>query len=82
MNNIILQLKIEKSKQEKRLQEFKIKLLRLMNELQNAICPYFDEIDEIKAAEIEQMGDELLLTKIEALEIEKKLKQIKHDLGE
>lgn len=82
MNSLILQLKIEATKQEKKLEDFKIKLLRLMHELQNAICPYFETIDEIRADEIKQIGEELLLTKKEALEVDKKLKRIKAELGE
>ncbi len=79
-NNLIMQLKIEKAKLEKKLDELNIKLVRLMNELASKSCPYFVQIEDIEAKEIEQIGDELLLTKQEAIDTQEKLKKINKEL--
>lgn len=82
MNNIVMQLKMEKSRFERNLSEVKIKISRLLNELAQLSCPYFSDIKEINAVEIEQIGDELLEVKNKAIEIQDKLDKIKKDLGE
>lgn len=82
MNNLILQLRIEQTKTKKELDELKIKIHRLLNELATLSCPYFEEIEDIKATEIEQIGDELFIVKEKALETQKKLKQLNKDLSD
>lgn len=82
MNPIITNLKIELSKSNKEFKELKIKAIRLMNELQTNINPYFgDDFNEINAAEIEQIGDELLECKEKAVKLQQKISKIKGDLG-
>ena len=81
MNPIITNLKIELSKSNKEFKELKIKAIRLMNELQANINPYFgDDFNEINAAEIEQIGDELLECKEKAVKLQQKISKIKGDL--
>ena len=82
MNPMISNLQIELSKSNKELKELKIKVIRLMNELQSNINPYFgDDFNEINAVEIEQIGDELLECKEKALKLQEKINKIKGDLG-
>ena len=81
MNPIITNLQIELSKSNKELKELKIKVIRLMNELQSNINPYFgDDFNEINAVEIEQIGDELLECKEKAVKLQQKISKIKGDL--
>lgn len=82
MNPIISNLQIELSKSNKDFKELKIKAIRLMNELQSNINPYFgDNFNEINAAEIEQIGDELLECKDKAIKLQQKINKLKGDLG-
>lgn len=81
-NSLIFQLKIKKSKLEKELNEYSIKITRLLNELAGLSCPYFESISDIEAEKIEQIGDELKKVQFEALEVQETLKKISKDLGE
>ena len=82
MNNQLLQLRIEEAKANKKESEFKIKIVRILHEIITLSNPFFDEIEDIKAAQIEQAADELLTVTKLALENQKKLKEIKKELGE
>lgn len=63
--------------------EYKLKASRLIFELQSNINPYFgDELELLKAEEIEQIGDEMLIVKNKMLEFQKEIKDIKNQLGE
>lgn len=82
MNNLIMQLKIEKSKAENDLRELSIKITRLLNEIAEKSCPFFDDFSEIDAPGIEQAADELLQTQKKAVEVQEKIKKINKELGE
>lgn len=83
MNAAILRLKTELSKSRKEFKEYQIKASRLINELLEYANPYFgDEVSLIKAEEIEQTGDELVIVKIKLQELDLKIKRIMHELGE
>lgn len=78
-----MQAKIKLAETQKAYKENKIKLMRIMYELQNNLNPYIgDDIENLKAEEIEQAGDELLQLKNELLEQKQLIKTIKADLGE
>lgn len=63
--------------------EYKLKASRLIFELQSNINPYFgDELELLKAEEIEQIGDEMLIVKNKMIEFQKEIKDIKNQLGE
>ena len=63
--------------------EYKRKASRLIFELQSNINPYFgDELELLKAEEIEQIGDEMLIVKNKMIEFQKEIKDIKNQLGE
>lgn len=82
-NQYIMQLRIELSSAKKDFKELKIKIARLLNELQNNINPFFgDDVENINAEAIEQIGDELLLCRDKALELKNKINQISKDLGD
>ena len=53
-----------------------------LNDISSRVIPYFEQIEDIKAAEIRQLGCEILEIYNEALECKKKLKQVKEALGE
>ena len=81
MSNLITQYQIELSRSKKELQEQKIKIVRLMNELSERINPFFgDDIETIKAEEIKQISDELLEIRQKAIETQKKVKEIEAQL--
>lgn len=83
LNPQIMQAKIKLAELEKTYKENKIKLMRIFHELQTNINPYFgDDIESIKADEIEQAGDELLALKDEMLKQQELIKTIKSDIGE
>ena len=82
-NQYIMQLRIELSGAKKEFKELKIKIARLLNELQININPFFgDDIENINAEAIEQIGDELLLCRDKALELKNKINQISKDLSD
>lgn len=81
-NQYIMQLRIELSSAKKEFKELKIKIARLLNELQININPFFgDDVENINAEAIEQIGDELLLCRDKALELKNKINKISKDLG-
>lgn len=83
MNPMIMQLKITLAKKQKDYNEYKLKASRLIFELQSNINPYFgDELELLKAEEIEQIGDEMLIVKNKMIEIQKEIKNIKNQLGD
>ena len=81
-NLLIMQLKIEKQKNIKAKDETELKIKRCFCELSNYLIPYFKSAKDIKAKEIEQIGDELLTLKNKLAEIEDKIYEIKEQLGE
>lgn len=82
INPMIMQLKIELSETQKELFEVEVKIKRLFIELQNLVNPYFKSFDDIKAEEIEQCADELLKCKNKAKQMQRKISDIKSQLGE
>lgn len=77
-----MQAKVKLAQTEKEYKENKIKLMRIFHELQNNVNPYFgDDIESIKADEIEQAADELLTLKGILLEQKALIQTIKQDLG-
>lgn len=81
-NNVIMQLRMEKSKHEKKFKELEIKIIRLLGELSTVTIPYFEDVEDIKTEEIKQIADELLVVQQKAVETKKKIKQIQLTLGE
>lgn len=82
MNPAIMQLKITKTEQEKKLKDLELKLIMRLNDISSRVIPYFEQIEDVKAAEIRQLGCEILEIHSEALECKKKLEQVKKALGE
>ncbi len=83
MNTTILMIKTELAKKKKNFAELKIKTVRLFNELLNVANPYFgDNIELIKAEEIDQIARELLRTKTDLTNIKRAIVQLESDLGE
>lgn len=83
MNPMIMQLKMRLAQKQKDYNEYKLKASRLIFELQSNINPYFgDELELLKAEEIEQIGDEMLIVKNKMIEFQKEIKDIKNQLGE
>lgn len=81
-NPIILQLRVNLVERQKEFFECETKIKRLFWELQNLINPFYKNISEIKAEEIEQSADELLQAKNEAKKLEDEINNIKAQLGE
>lgn len=79
-NPMILQLKIEREKVKKNLDEATLKMTRLLQELVAKVNPYFTDITEIDAVSIEQIGDELLECKEKITGLTAKLDKITKDL--
>lgn len=79
-NPIIQNLWIELSKSKKEKKELQLKIIRLMNEIQMNINPYFENFKDIKAESIEQASDELLLCTKRAVEIEEKIENLTKEL--
>lgn len=83
MNPMIMQLKITLAQKQKDYNEYKLKASRLIFELQSNINPYFgDDLELLKAEEIEQIGDEMLIVKSKMLEMQDDIKRLKNELGE
>ena len=81
MNNLILQLKTELAKAERAYTESKIRTTRLFHELQTTANPYFaDDLDEIKAAELLQIANDIVTEKSKMVELQGKIKQLKKEL--
>lgn len=82
MNSFILNLKMELAKAKKDAFELETKIKRCFCEL-NAYCiPYFKNPREIKAEEIEQIGDELITLKNALIDLREKTADLKEQLGE
>ncbi|MBO5385293.1 hypothetical protein J6A64_03165 [bacterium] len=82
-NQYIMQLRIQLSGAKKEFKEHKIKIARLLNELQANINPFFgDDVESINAEAIEQIGDELLKCRDKAVELQSQIKEITKDLGD
>ena len=79
-NPLIMQLKIKETALSKKVQELKIKIARLVNELSVYISTYYGDADEIDAEKIKQIGDELLETKTELTDYSEKLKKVQKEL--
>lgn len=82
MNKFIMNLKMEHIKAKKEKQEIEIRIKRCFLELNNYITPYFKSSFDIKAEQIEQIGDELLELKGELEQVEIKIAELKEQLGE
>ncbi|MBQ9688253.1 hypothetical protein IJV79_01305 [bacterium] len=82
INPAIMQLKIEKSNITQELKQQELKIKRLFFELQTLANPYYTNISEIKACEIEQCAKEMVNTKEDLLNLEQRLGNIKEQLGE
>lgn len=80
-NPLIVQLKIKETALNKKFQEIKIKIARLMNELSVYVGTYYGDFEEIDAEKIKQIGDELVAAKIEVTDLSQKLKNIKKELN-
>ena len=82
-NAYIMQLRIQLSGAKKEFKECKIKIARLLNELQANINPFFgNDVENINAEAIEQIGDELLKCRDKAVELKSQINQITKDLGD
>ena len=82
LNPQIMQAKIKLAETQKAYKENKIKLKRVICELQNNLNPYFgDDIESLKADEIEQAADELLSLKALLIEQKALIHAIMQDLG-
>ena len=82
MNSFIMNLKMEHIKTKKEKQELDFKIKRCFIELNNYCKPYYKSAKDIKAEEIEQIGDELLALKNELSKTEEKIYELKEQLGE
>lgn len=82
MNPLIMQMQIDLQSAKKDYQEYELKAMRLITELQGYASPYFTSPDELEAEKIEQCGDELLIVKDKLIEIQKRINMLKKDIGE
>ncbi|MGN0015238.1 MAG: hypothetical protein ACI37T_07470 [Candidatus Gastranaerophilaceae bacterium] len=80
-NPLIVQLKIKETATNKKIQEIKIKIARLMNELSVYVGTYYGDFEEIDAEKIKQIGDELVAAKNEVTDLTQKLKNIQKELN-
>jgi len=80
MNPIVANAKLKLAVLKNEEKEASIKLSRLFLEAQSLLCPYFDDIDEVKAEEIEQTGDDILAIVNHLKDLKVKIKQIERDL--
>lgn len=78
----ILQLKTELAGAKKEKTEVDIKIKRCFLELNSYSNPYYKTSADIKAAEIEQIGDELFRLKNQLFNLEQKISELKSLLGE
>ena len=73
---------MEHVKARKEKQEIEIKIKRCFCELSSFCNPYYKSAKDIKAEEIEQIGDELLQLKTQLSKIELKIDELQEQLGE
>lgn len=82
MNSFITNLKIELAKANKEKREIEIKIKRCFVELSNYINPFFKSAKDIKADEIEQIGDDLQSLKLVLEKLENRIIELEDELGE
>lgn len=82
INPNIMNLRIELSNTKKEFSEKELKIKRLFWELQTLANPYYKSFEDIKAEEILQCAKDMLQTKNNLIELEKKVKSLKNELGE
>lgn len=82
MNSFITNLKIELAKTNKEKREIEIKIKRCFVELSNYINPFFKSAKDIKADEIEQIGDDLQSLKLVLEKLENRIIELEYELGE
>jgi hypothetical protein len=82
MNSFITNLKIELAKSNKEKREIEIKIKRCFVELSNYINPFFKSAKDIKADEIEQIGDDLQSLKLVLEKLENRIIELEDELGE
>ena len=82
MNSYITNLRIELAKANKDKREIEIKIKRCFVELSNYINPFFKTAKDIKADEIEQIGDDIKRLKTELTNIEDRISDFKNELDE
>ena len=80
-NPLIMQMQIDLQTAKKDYQEYELKAMRLITELQGYSSPYFTSPDELEAEKIEQIGDELLVVKTKLIELQKRINTLKKELG-
>lgn len=81
-NPVILKLRVEKQKLIKQQNELEIKIARLFNELSGYCCTFYEDIYDLEAEKIEQIGDDILETKLSAVKVKEAIKKITKSLGE
>lgn len=83
MNPIIMQIKTRLAVEKRAFQEEELKMIRAMNELSSYVNPFFGEdLDSIKADEIEQVGDEIKVLKEKLKTHKLNIKRMVKELGE
>lgn len=82
MNSFITNLKIELAKSNKEKREIEIKIKRCFVELSNYINPFFKSAKDIKADEVEQIGDDLQSLKLVLEKLENRIIELEDELGE
>ncbi|MDD3236818.1 MAG: hypothetical protein PHV37_01815 [Candidatus Gastranaerophilales bacterium] len=83
VNPIIMQIKMQLETVKKAYKEDELKLIRALNELSDYVNPFFgDDLDLLKADEIEQVGDEIKALKEKLVKNQILIKRLKTELGE
>lgn len=83
LNPQIMQAKVKLAETKKAYKENKLRIMRIIREIHNTLNPYFgDDIESIKAEEVEQAADELLVVKKELIEQRNLIAMIESDIGE
>lgn len=82
MNPTILQIKTELAKQEKNIKEIDIKIARCLYEIKEYANPFYDDIELLRAEELEQTADELLALKERKITVLSAIKRLKAELGD
>lgn len=82
MNPLIMQMQIDLQTAKKEYQEYELKAMRLITEIQGYALPYFKSPELLEAEKIEQCGDELLIVKDKLIEIQTRINTLKKELGE
>ena len=80
-NPLIIELRIREQGLKKQIQERKIKIARLINELSVYIATYYGDMEEIDAEKIKQTADELFSVTIELNELVSNLKKLQKELA-